>query len=357
MAKNTQAKHPVKTTAPGTQNHTPIVIWLFSCAFMVFAMMVIGAITRLTESGLSMVEWRPLIGALPPLNEAEWTRVFALYQQSPEFQKVNSWMALSDFKTIFFWEWLHRLWGRTIGIAYAMPLIVFWLRGMIPPGYKLKFLGLFILGGLQGFMGWYMVKSGLIDQPAVSHFRLAAHLALAFLIFAFLFSFAQQLRLKNYYPNRALHVHTWLVLICLGTTILWGAFTAGLDAGLIYNDTFPKMGGQWMPPDFWKYDTVWMNMIKNHSAVQFTHRWLAITTVTVTLSLWGHGVLKKAAFPALHAAALMALTQMGLGITTLFSGVHIHIAATHQAGALILFALLLTCLIQTQAPKKTSENA
>lgn len=329
-----------------------IIIWLFGCAFMVAAMMIIGAITRLTESGLSMVEWRPLIGALPPMNDTEWERVFGLYQQSPEYQKINTWMEISDFKKIFFWEWLHRLWGRAIGLVYAVPLIVFWLRGMIPHGYKLKLFGLLILGGLQGVMGWYMVKSGLIDQPAVSHYRLAAHLGLAFLILAFLLSLGFSLSVKTRTPNRALNIHAWITLACISITILWGAFTAGLDAGLVYNETFPKMGGQWVPPDFWKYDTVWMNILENHSGVQFAHRWIAMTTVLVVFSFWLHGVLKKQAFPALHAAMLMAFIQMGLGIATILSSVHIHPATTHQGGAIILFGLVLLCLIKTKTTTK-----
>ena len=334
---------------PPTKNSKTIAIWLFTCAFTVFAMMVIGAITRLSESGLSMVEWRPLIGALPPLNDAEWNRVFDLYQQSPEFQKKNSWMELGDFKTIFFWEWLHRLWGRMIGLVFALPFLFFWTRRMIPHGYHLKLFGLLILGGAQGFMGWYMVKSGLIDQPAVSHFRLAAHLSLAFIIFSALMWLGLDLTIKTRrFADRALNIHSLITLAFIAITIIWGAFTAGLDAGLVYNDTFPKMGGQWIPPDFWKYDTFLINILENHSAVQFAHRWLAITAVIVTLSLWLHGALKQKTFRALHAAAIMAIIQMGLGIATLLSGLRICTAATHQAGAVILISLVLICIFQTR---------
>lgn len=340
---DTQTKHNPKALA----------FWLFACAFMVFAMMVIGAITRLSESGLSMVEWRPLIGALPPLNEEEWNRVFDLYKQSPEFQKKNSWMLLGDFKTIFFWEWFHRLWGRLIGLAFALPLIFFWVRKMIPHGYHIKLLGLLLLGGAQGFMGWYMVKSGLIDRPAVSHFRLAAHLSLAFIIFSALMWLGLSLTIKTRrFASRALNIHAIITLAFIALTIIWGAFTAGLDAGLVYNETFPKMGGAWVPPDFWKYDTLQNNILNNHSAVQFTHRWLAITSVAITLSLWLHAAIKQNTFPALHAAATMALIQMGLGIATLLSGVRIDAAATHQAGAVILLSLVLMCVFQTRRTHK-----
>ena len=329
-------------------NPKAIALWLYSCAFMVFAMMVIGAITRLTESGLSMVEWRPLIGALPPLSTEEWQRVFDLYRETPEYQKKNSWMGIEDFKTIFFWEWFHRFWGRLIGIVFALPLAFFWIRKMIPAGYHLKLLGLLILGGLQGLMGWYMVQSGLIDQPAVSHYRLAAHLSLAFVILALLLLTAFSLHVKTMHPNRALHTHSAIALLFLSITIIWGAFTAGLDAGLVYNESFPKMGGAWMPPDFWKYDTIWINILENHSAVQFAHRWLATASVLVVLSLWIHGLLRNAAFPALHILAIFSLLQMGLGIATLLSGINIHLAATHQAGAAILFATLILCWFQTR---------
>ena len=322
----------------------PIVIWLSFSAFMVFAMTVIGAITRLTESGLSMVEWRPLIGALPPMNEAEWVRVFELYQQSPEYQKVNSWMELEDFKNIFFWEWFHRLWGRLIGVVFALPLLFFWVRGMIPQGYKLKFIGMLILGGLQGVMGWYMVKSGLIDIPAVSHYRLAAHLSLALLIFALLIWLALSVSGAHRQPDKALYRHGLGVLGVLALTIFWGAYTAGLDAGLLYNDSFPKMGGSWLPPDFHQYASVWQNLLENPSGVQFMHRWLAILTVLSVLSLWTHGMMRGQGFNALFALGFMVIVQFGLGLATLFSSVHIHTAATHQAGAVILLGLLVTCL-------------
>ncbi len=343
-----------KINAPrGASRPQPIAIWLFACAFMVFAMTVIGAITRLSGSGLSMVEWRPLIGALPPMSEAEWNRIFTLYQQSPEFQKKNTWMGPDDFKNIFFWEWFHRLWGRLIGLVFAVPLVWFWLRKAIPGGYHLKLLGLFILGGMQGAMGWYMVKSGLVDIPAVSHYRLAAHLSLALLIFALLIWTGLallDLHRKNRQQERgqggrALSIHTCAALAVLATTIFWGAFTAGLDAGLLYNETFPKMGGGWLPPDINQYPQIWRNIMENPSGVQWVHRWLAIITLGAVASLWLHGALiKRQGFPAFHALGVMVVIQFTLGLATLFSGVHLHIAAAHQAGAAVLLGLLVICL-------------
>ena len=201
-----------------------IAVWLFGVAGLVFAMMIIGAITRLTESGLSMVEWRPLIGTLPPMSEAEWTRVFNLYKETPEFQHKNFWMSEQDFRTIFFWEWFHRLWGRLIGLAYAVPFFIFLAKGWIPKGFKLPLTGLLILGSMQGVMGWYMVQSGLIDMPAVSHYRLAAHLSLAFLIFCLLIWAGLSVKRHNRWPSMPLYYHGLLTLLVLSVTIVWGAF-------------------------------------------------------------------------------------------------------------------------------------
>ena len=306
--------------------------WLFLTAFMVFAMAVIGAVTRLTESGLSMVEWRPLIGALPPLSEAEWNRVFALYQQTPEYQKINVGMELEEFKNIFFWEWFHRLWGRMIGLVYALPLAYFWISKKIPDGFKGKLIIGLVLGGLQGVMGWYMVKSGLVDRPSVSHFRLAAHLSLAFIIFAYLLWIAFDLR-GNKAGNASfcLKRHGWIALAFVFTTIIWGAFVAGLDAGLIYN-TWPKMGPHWIPPEL----SALVNIITEPVSVQFTHRWIAIITALVVLSFaW-----RTKSFPL----AGMVFLQIGLGIATLMSQVAIPLAALHQAGAFILGGILIHAL-------------
>ena len=329
------------------KNARYIALWLFVCAATVFCMVVVGAITRLTDSGLSMVEWRPIMGAFPPMSVAECDRVFSLYKSSPEFQKEHFWMTKDDFKFIFFWEWFHRVLGRLIGILYFMPLVWFWVRNKIPTGYKPKLILLFVLGGCQGLMGWYMVQSGLVDVPAVSHYRLAAHLSLAFLIFVGLLwtglSLLNWPRDINQYCSK-LHIHSVVAVLVLSITIVWGAFTAGLDAGLIYNDSFPKMGEHWIPEDFYIYDTVWMNAINTHSGVQMIHRWLAILTVCILLSLWLHGYIKGIKHPALNGLACMTVLQFALGIATLMSHVSLPIATLHQAGALIMLAFLTLCL-------------
>lgn len=309
--------------------HSRIINWLYFTAFMVFAMAVIGAITRLTESGLSMVEWRPLIGALPPLSDAEWNRVFDLYKQTPEFIHKNNWMELADFQKIFFWEWLHRLWGRLIGLVYVLPLLWFWVKGQIPHGYKGALLFILALGAGQGVMGWYMVMSGLVDRPDVSHFRLAAHLSLAFVIYACVLWVAFSLRKTDHTPaSFCLLRHGWVALALVSVTVIWGAFVAGLNGGLVYN-TWPMMDAHWIPPEV----TGLYAILHDPAAVQFTHRWIAVLAALAVLSFaWR---IKSAPIAA------MMIVQIGLGIATVLTQVHIPLAATHQAGAMVLIGLFM----------------
>ncbi len=316
--------------------------WLYLCCFMIFMMAVIGAITRLTESGLSITEWKPVSGAMPPLDEAAWQHEFDLYRQSPEFAARHFWMELEDFKKIFFWEWLHRLWGRTIGLVYALPLLWFWAQKKIPAGYGWPFLGLLALGGLQGFVGWFMVKSGLSDRPDVSHFRLATHLGLALFIYGCTLWLA--LGLSPSHPVTArnhgkfLRAHGWTALLMLGVTIVWGAFVAGLDAGMIYN-TFPKMNAGWMPEEPFSG----LAPAVAPAWVQFTHRWLATATGLI--------ILAYAARTRSWALAGMVVVQIGLGISTLVSQVWLPLAAAHQAGAIVLLSLLIVSLRKTMRKK------
>ncbi len=322
--------------------------WLFFCCFSVFCMIIVGAITRLSGSGLSIVEWEPLMGAIPPLNEEEWQRVFEMYKSSPEYQKKNFWMEISDFKSIFFWEWFHRLLGRLIGVFYALPFIFFLIKGWVPKGFKIKLFAAFLMGGAQGFMGWYMVKSGLVDMPAVSHYRLAAHLSLALLIYGYMLWLG--LRLRNFgseitdKDNRKLQIHGLVTLAAIIVTILWGAFTAGLDAGLIYNETFPKMGATWFPEELWFHKPLWLNFFENHASVQFTHRWVAIITLLITLSFCAHGIMKQRNGLYFSILAAVIFIQVGLGIATLLSGVSLPLAVMHQGGAVILLTLIISVI-------------
>lgn len=323
-------------------------LWLFLMAGLVFLMIIVGAITRLTESGLSIVEWRPLIDAVPPLTEEAWQSEFDLYKQTPEFQKKNFWMGVEDFKNIYFWEWFHRLLGRLIGLAYGLPFFFFLWRGMIPPGYRLKLFGLMLLGGFQGALGWYMVKSGLVDEPAVSHYRLAAHLGTAFLILSLLIWFGLRLRGAAQSPDETLYKTLWGVMGLLILTIFWGAYTAGLDAGLIYNE-FPLMGGRFLPPDMWQYSPAWINFFENHAGVQFTHRWLAVLSVLAILGFAAWAMRRGQTSFIFPALAIMALLQMSIGIATLLTVVWLPLAVLHQAGAAVLLSLMVWGLYRLQS--------
>jgi cytochrome c oxidase assembly protein subunit 15 len=310
-------------------------------------MVVLGGFTRLTGSGLSMVDWRPLMGWLPPFSDAEWQRVFDLYQQSPEFLKVNSHMDVEAFKGIFWLEFLHRLLGRTIGIVFLLPFIFFFVKGYIQAREWPKYLVMFILGGLQGVLGWYMVKSGLVDNPHVSQYRLTAHLSAAFLIYAYMFWVAMSLL----FPAPGKVEHPWYrkslaVTILTSVTIISGGFVAGLKAGKIYN-TFPMMGDYWVPPGTMALEPFWRNFFDNQTTVQLDHRLLAITTFIVIVSFWFNA--RKADLPtrtrpAVNALLHTALLQVILGITTLVLSVPVILGATHQAVAMLLFTVSLYIL-------------
>ncbi len=316
-------------------------LWLSLCCAMIFAMAVIGAITRLTESGLSIVEWNPLTGAIPPLNEQDWQKAFTGYQQTPQYKLLNSGMTLTAFKQIFFWEWLHRLWGRLIGVVYALPFCYFLLRRQIPKPYVGKlWLGL-LLGGLQGALGWFMVKSGLSELVYVSHYRLAAHLVLALAIYAYLFWLCLMLAgRQRHQASPCLIGHGRAALGLLAVTITWGAFVAGLKAGWAYN-TFPLMDGEIVPSASWTMIPLWQNFLANTALVQFCHRVLAMTTGLAlwfwAWRLWRGWYNRKLAL----ALGLMALVQIGLGIATLLTQVQIVLGTLHQAGAIVLLTLLL----------------
>lgn len=331
-----------------------VAIWLLICCGLVFAMVVLGGVTRLTGSGLSMVDWRPIMGWLPPLSDAAWQRTFEMYQQSPEFLKVNSHMDVNDFKGIFWFEYLHRLLGRTIGLVFAAPFVFFVVKGYIAKREWPKYVLMFVLGGLQGVLGWYMVKSGLIDNPRVSHYRLTAHLVSAFLIYSTMFWVA----LSLLHPRLDGERHSWFnktaLLTCLiSLTIISGGFVAGLKAGEIYN-TFPMMGAYWIPPGLTALEPLWRNVFDNITTVQFDHRVLAIITFLLITAYWLRS--RNAGLPARSrkaAAGVMtiAVIQVSLGISTLILSVPTLLAASHQAVAMLLlsFALYLTHSLRSTA--------
>ncbi|MEK9724598.1 MAG: COX15/CtaA family protein [Rhodospirillaceae bacterium] len=325
-----------------------IATWLYTVVAMVFVMVVLGGVTRLTHSGLSMVEWRPITGWLPPMTHAEWVRVFELYKTFPEYKAFNQGMTLTEFEGIFWLEFLHRLWGRVIGVAFALPFVFFLVRGWVSRTLGVRLTGLFILGGLQGVMGWFMVKSGLVDEPDVSHYRLAAHLSLALLIVVVLIWVGRGLnaglRERWQTADRAafsgLRRGAAAVLALVFVTALSGALVAGLDAGLSYN-TFPLMDGALIPDGLADLSPGYLNLFENRLTVQFDHRVLAITTLLAVFALWLAVRRRGAAGPARRAADLamaVAALQVTLGISTLLLVVPVPLAAAHQAGAVALLA-------------------
>lgn len=321
-------------------------LWLLFMAFMVFAMVVVGGATRLTESGLSMVDWRPVTGVLPPIGDEAWQAEFAKYQQSPEFRLKNYDMSVEDFKGIFYWEWGHRLLGRLIGLFFFIPMAWFWARGRVPAGYKPKLVVLFILGGLQGLLGWYMVKSGLVDEPAVSHYRLTAHLSLALLIFGALFWTA--LTLLNPTPaksaSRYLKPLTHTAMLMLGLQLVMGALVAGLKAGHIFN-SWPLMGDSFVPEGLWVMEPVWRNLLDNAVTVQFDHRIGAYTLTILVLAIgWtaqhADRQIKNAAWLLIAAVGV----QMFLGIVMLLKDVPVSWGTAHQGGGVLVLAALINIM-------------
>lgn len=322
--------------------------WLFACCAMVFITMVVGGVTRLTHSGLSIVEWKPLIGALPPLSEAHWLELFHKYQQTPEFQKVNHDMTLDGFKFIFWWEWAHRLSGRLIGVVFLLPYLYFLFRGYLKGALAGKVFGFFILGGLQGAMGWYMVKSGLVDDPRVSQYRLAAHLGLAFLLFGLMWWTGLgmlQPRDARIAASPAPTLGTrrlgnWLVALVF-IMVLSGALVAGIRAGLAYN-TFPLMNGHFLPPESFVVEPWWLNFFTNMALVQFDHRLIAWALMGLIPWLaWRIAQETPAARTPALLLVLWLAVQVTLGIATLLLQVPVALGAAHQAGAMVLFGLLL----------------
>jgi cytochrome c oxidase assembly protein subunit 15 len=325
-----------------------IALWLLACCAMILLMVVIGGITRLTESGLSITEWHPVTGVIPPLGEAQWAAEFARYKEIPQYRAIHPDMTLAQFKGIFFWEYLHRLWGRLIGVAFALPFVYFLVRKRIPWRLAPRLAGLFVLGGLQGLLGWYMVESGLSHRVEVSQYRLAAHLAAAVVIYAAMLWVALDLLWPRHEPARdrrqarVARLVTFILALVF-VTLVAGAFVAGTRAGYIYN-TFPLMAGGFVPPDYWYLHPWYRNFFDNLAAVQFDHRLLAETTWTVIVAVWLYALrldLPRRARWALHALAAMATVQAALGITTLLLVVPLPVAVTHQAGAILLITAAL----------------
>lgn len=363
-----QAELPLpQTAAPsareklfGPTDGPSVTLWLSVVYGMIFLMVLIGGITRLTGSGLSMVEWRPLMGTLPPLSEADWQVVFREYQQFPQYQKVNSWMDLAAFQQIFFWEYVHRLFGRLIGVAVFLPWLYFLARKRLSPRTSRLAVGAIVLGGCQGLMGWYMVKSGLADVPSVSHFRLAAHLALALLCSQWVLWTALDIaapwrRSAAALPQPVGGQRLPLLLVgLLYLQITYGAFVAGKRAGYM-SSTFPDMNGHYLPGEFFTAPSFWDNLLNNPLSLHYLHRFIGTVTLVAFVAA-GFWIYKKARLRADRQLGLALVSLVGLqfalGVTTVVFGVPIAIAVAHQGGAVLLLGLSTALLHRASRTSK-----
>lgn len=334
-----------------------IQVWLALVLGMILLMVAVGGITRLTESGLSMVTWEPILGTLPPTTEAQWEYRFDQYKQYPEYQQLRPDMTLHEFKVIFFWEYLHRLLGRLLGLVYALPLAWFWLRRKLPTRLKWPLVIGLVLGGSQGLMGWYMVSSGLVENPYVSHYRLAAHLGLAFLVFAYvLWILLTTLPAAHPEEPASPTARRWAIglIVLLVIQIIWGAFVAGLNAGYLYN-TFPKMQGHWLPPYWDLLKPVWINLMDNPATVQFIHRVLGTLLVLGTVVAWGvmrrDPTIEGSKRSALYVFVIAMLVQFWLGVFTLLLVVPLVLGVMHQVMACLLLGAAVFMLFTFRGPR------
>jgi len=338
---------------PQASSRRTLALWLFSVCALIALMVVVGGLTRLTGSGLSITEWKPIHGALPPLSLEEWNQEFEAYKQIPQFQQLNSSMTLDEFKGIFWWEWGHRNLGRLIGFAFLIPFLVFWFRGMVERVLIPRLLFLFVLGGMQGALGWFMVASGLSERTSVSQYRLVAHLGLALLIYTAIFLTALPLWRREWPAVKTPHPlyrYTHMIVALVFVQILLGGFVAGLDAGLTYN-TWPLMDGALVPQGVY---TSWLAPFEDVTTVQFNHRMMAylVFASIVTLFLQGlrqglNGTARTTSLLLLGAVSL----QVVLGIWTLLAVVPVWLGAMHQFGAVLL---LTAALLHTDSLRRNA---
>ena len=327
---------------PTGASHALLRLWLYAIAGLILAMVLVGGATRLTDSGLSITEWKPLLGAIPPLSEADWQEAFAKYQRIPEYQLVNKGMSLAAFKAIYWWEWAHRFLGRFIGVAFFVPFLIFWLGGAIPRGLMPKLAAIFLLGGAQGALGWYMVKSGLAERTDVSQYRLAAHLGLAVLIYGATLWVAFGLSRRAFAAGPVSGWLKGLAGILAGLVflqIILGGFVAGTDAGLSHN-TWPLMDGAIIPDGLGTMQPWYLNLFENVLTIQFNHRMagylIALAALVNLFVAWRSP--SRAIALAVFAAVL---AQIALGVLALLSQLQLGLALAHQAGAVLLFGLAL----------------
>jgi cytochrome c oxidase assembly protein subunit 15 len=356
MTMATQSLEARVETAPADARHMKALrLWLGLVALLIVAMILVGGATRLTDSGLSITEWKPVTGVVPPLTDSAWQEAFDAYQKIPEYLEVKRGMSLEEFKTIYWWEWGHRFLGRLIGVVFLLPFLAFWIAGYIPRAWLPRLAGLFVLGGMQGAVGWYMVKSGLVARVDVSQYRLAAHLGIAVAILGYtlwlIFDLGREQIRETRSGSRGAAWVAGAVLALIYLQILAGGLVAGLDAGFGYN-TWPLINGAFVPSGLGEAQPLVLNLFENPLTVQFDHRMLGYTVVLATILQAGWLALRRAA-PELVTSAFilmcLALLQATLGVWTLLLAVPIGLGLAHQAGAILLFAAALYHLWLTLA--------
>jgi cytochrome c oxidase assembly protein subunit 15 len=343
--------------------HRPVFIWLAGTCFLIWIMIMLGGATRLTHAGLSIVEWKPLTGIIPPLNGEDWNREFNAYKQFPEYQQINKDMNLKAFQFIYLMEYMHRLLGRFIGLWFALPALFFWKTHRLSSPFKKRILIVLVLGVFQGFIGWYMIKSGLVKDPAVSHYRLTTHLALAVLLYAILLWTTFGL-LKPpgdcsvKFSSGKIKVMGLLCCLSLALTILYGGLVAGLKAGLIYN-TFPLMEKQFLPAEWNFYQPLWLNLLENPALVQWIHRWLGIISFCL-ITLTASKSFLTSQNRQIRLTVLMltgfATVQVGLGIATLLLHVPILLGTLHQGNAIVVLSFGIY-LVYLSSQTELKENS
>lgn len=345
MSSTTALAGKRETTLPA-RHARALRLWLGTLAALIIVMILVGGATRLTDSGLSITEWQPVVGVIPPLSQSDWDEAFAAYKTIPEYAELKRGMSLDEFKTIYWWEWAHRALGRLIGVVFLVPFVAFWIAGRIPPSFLPRLIGLFVLGGLQGVLGWYMVKSGLIERTDVSQYRLAAHFGLALVILGYtlwlLFGLGGARGARGTLHRRSSMWIAGFVLVLVYVQMLAGALVAGLDAGMGYN-TWPLINGAFVPQGLAEASPWYLNLFENPLTVQFNHRMLGYAVVLAALGQLAWLGLRRAP-PLLGSAltlALFALLQAALGVWTLLLSVPIALGLAHQAGAIAIFAVAL----------------
>lgn len=351
----------MKISANYSKKDSKVFRWLIVGAVLIALMVIIGGITRLTQSGLSMVKWEPIVGTLPPLSEGAWNETFESYKQSPEFVHYNAHFTLSEFKSIFFWEYLHRLIARIIGLVFLIPCLVFWKKGYFSKKRKKQVLIIFTWGAFQGVLGWVMVASGLIDKPHVDHYRLAAHLITAIGLMLYIYHVALDIKydVVNSESTSKLYVYLKIFIIFLFIQVIYGAFVAGLKAGLMYN-TFPKMGQNWIPNEFSSFieRNGWISIFESGGIVQFIHRILAYLIVIFIGFIWfkskKYAINQKSEL-GIKLLIIMVLLQVTLGVLTLLFVVPVSLGVVHQFGAIILL-LIATFTLFTLQRNNSLEN-